>query len=41
MLRPLFPGNSEVDQLLKITTVLGTPSENDWPEGQLLAKKIG
>lgn len=41
MLRPLFPGSSEVDQLMKITTVLGTPNENDWAEGHRLAKKIG
>jgi len=41
MLRPLFPGGSEVDQLLKITTVLGTPSDIDWSEGHRLAKKIG
>lgn len=25
--RPLFPGSSEVDQLFKICTVLGTPDE--------------
>jgi serine/threonine protein kinase len=26
MLRPLFPGNSEIDQLYKICAVLGSPS---------------
>ncbi len=29
--RPLFPGNSDADQLLKIFEVLGTPSPNLWP----------
>lgn len=28
---PLFTGDSPVDQLMKICTVLGTPSESDWP----------
>ncbi|KHJ77671.1 hypothetical protein OESDEN_22709, partial [Oesophagostomum dentatum] len=27
MLRPLFPGTSELDQLFKIVTILGTPSK--------------
>ena len=26
-LRPLFPGSSEIDQLFKITSVLGTPTK--------------
>ena len=25
--RPLFPGNSEVDTLFKITSILGTPTK--------------
>merc|ERR1712048_1128605 len=29
--RPLFPGTSEKDQLLKIFVLLGTPSINTWP----------
>ena len=29
--RPLFPGDSEVDELFKIFRVLGTPSEEIWP----------
>ncbi|EJD74161.1 CMGC/RCK/MAK protein kinase [Loa loa] len=37
MLRPLFPGTSELDQLFKIITVLGTPNKDDWPEGYQLA----
>jgi len=28
---PLFPGDSEIDQLFKIFRVLGTPTESDWP----------
>ncbi|XP_037960694.1 mitogen-activated protein kinase 16 [Teleopsis dalmanni] len=38
--RPLFPGSSEVDQLFKICSVLGTPQKNDWPEGYRLAAII-
>ena len=30
LLGPLFPGNSESDQLFRIIKILGTP--NDWPE---------
>ncbi|CAI7602733.1 hypothetical protein N7533_001471 [Penicillium manginii] len=29
--KPLFPGDSEIDEIFKIFRVLGTPSENDWP----------
>jgi len=39
-LRPLFPGSSEIDQLFKICTVLGTPTKEEWPEGQTLAAKL-
>ncbi|KAL4247686.1 protein kinase superfamily protein [Abortiporus biennis] len=28
---PLFPGDSEIDQIFKIFRVLGTPSEDNWP----------
>ncbi|XP_058449527.1 uncharacterized protein LOC131429431 isoform X2 [Malaya genurostris] len=38
--RPLFPGSSEVDQLFKICSVLGTPEKSDWPEGHKLASTI-
>lgn len=31
-LSPLFTGDSEIDQIFKIFKVLGTPSENNWPE---------
>ncbi|XP_028414888.1 serine/threonine-protein kinase MAK-like [Dendronephthya gigantea] len=36
-LRPLFPGNSEIDEIYKICSVLGTPSKDDWSEGYKLA----
>lgn len=29
--RPLFPGDSEIDELYKIFRVLGTPNESLWP----------
>lgn len=28
---PLFPGDSEIDQIFKIFRILGTPSEETWP----------
>uniref|UniRef100_A0A0N5AAY7 non-specific serine/threonine protein kinase n=1 Tax=Syphacia muris TaxID=451379 RepID=A0A0N5AAY7_9BILA len=37
LLRPLFPGTSELDQIFKILTVLGTPNKDDWSEGYQLA----
>ncbi|KAL7079179.1 hypothetical protein ACQ4LE_001732, partial [Meloidogyne hapla] len=37
MLRPLFPGTSELDQIFKIINVLGTPTKEEWPEGFRLA----
>lgn len=36
-LRPLFPGSSEADELVKIASVLGTPTPQTWPEGLRLA----
>eukprot|EP00928_Gymnodinium_smaydae_P027993 TRINITY_DN21476_c0_g3_i1.p1 TRINITY_DN21476_c0_g3~~TRINITY_DN21476_c0_g3_i1.p1 ORF type:complete len:473 (-),score=92.91 TRINITY_DN21476_c0_g3_i1:239-1657(-) len=39
-LRPLFPGSSESDQLYKTCSVLGTPSQQQWPEGFKLAAAI-
>ena len=39
--RPLFPGTSESDQLFKICSVLGTPTQATWPEGLRLGIKIG
>ncbi|XP_059050735.1 serine/threonine-protein kinase ICK [Achroia grisella] len=38
--RPLFPGNSEIDQLHKICAVLGTPDRDEWPEGYALADAL-
>lgn len=35
--RPLFPGKSEIDEIFKICSVIGTPDKNDWPEGYQLA----
>ncbi|XP_044505691.1 cell division control protein 2 homolog 2-like [Mangifera indica] len=29
--RPLFPGDSEIDELFKIFRVFGTPKEDIWP----------
>ncbi|KAK9766671.1 Cyclin-dependent kinase catalytic subunit [Basidiobolus ranarum] len=29
--RPLFPGDSEIDELFKIFRLLGTPTEEEWP----------
>ena len=36
--RPLFPGSSEIDQLNRLCSVLGSP--NDWNEGQRLASPM-
>jgi len=29
--QPLFPGDSEIDQIFKIFRILGTPNEDNWP----------
>ena len=29
--RPLFPGDSEIDELYNIFRILGTPTEASWP----------
>ncbi|KAM9789366.1 LOW QUALITY PROTEIN: serine/threonine-protein kinase MAK-like [Neosynchiropus ocellatus] len=39
-LRPLFPGNSEVDEIFKICQVLGTVKKSDWPDGFVLASAM-
>mmetsp|Transcript_276 Transcript_276/g.907 ORF Transcript_276/g.907 Transcript_276/m.907 type:complete len:209 (+) Transcript_276:374-1000(+) len=36
-LRPLFPGSSEADEVYRICSVLGTPTEGTWAEGVKLA----
>jgi serine/threonine protein kinase len=41
IMRPLFPGASELDQLMKLSSVLGTPNEMDWPGGFHLAEQRG
>jgi len=33
---PIFPGESDLDQLAKILEVLGSPSEKDWPNVESL-----
>ncbi|XP_076028582.1 uncharacterized protein LOC143017709 [Oratosquilla oratoria] len=38
--RPLFPGSSEIDQIFKICSVLGTPDKRDWPECYGLAQAM-
>lgn len=40
--RPLFPGSSVKDQLLRIFKILGTPNEETWPGLSLLPQyKVG
>ncbi|KAL8589021.1 hypothetical protein ACOMHN_048002 [Nucella lapillus] len=39
-LRPLFPGSSEVDEIFKICSVLGTPKMDDWEEGYRLSSAM-
>ena len=34
--QPLFPGDSEIDQLFKIFRVLGTPNDTLWPGVSIL-----
>jgi len=41
MLAPLFNGSSEIDQIYKICSILGTPTHKNWSEGFQLAAKIG
>ena len=41
LLRPIFPGQSETDQLYKICAVLGSPTQTQWPEGYRLANALG
>ncbi|KAI3692313.1 hypothetical protein L6452_32127 [Arctium lappa] len=39
-LRPLFPGSSEADEIYKICSVIGSPTESSWAEGLELASAI-
>ena len=38
--KPLFPATNEKDLLLKMTQILGTPTQITWNEGLQLAKKM-
>ncbi|CAL8070409.1 unnamed protein product [Orchesella dallaii] len=38
--RPLFPGTSEIDEVFKICSILGTPDKGEWAEGHQLAKQM-
>ncbi len=40
LFKPLFPGTSQIDQIVKIVNVLGSFKQS-WPEGTQLANKIG
>ncbi|CAM9445713.1 unnamed protein product [Chrysoparadoxa australica] len=35
-LRPLFPGDSEIDQIFRIFRIMGTPHDSEWPGVQSL-----
>ena len=39
-LKPLFPGQSEFDQIDKIAKVLGSPNYDEWPEGYRLMENL-
>ncbi|CAG2119845.1 unnamed protein product, partial [Medioppia subpectinata] len=39
-LQPLFPGRSEIDQIFRCSSVLGTPDRRDWAEGYQLANAM-
>ena len=34
--KPLFHGDSQIDQLFRIFSILGTPNDNEWPEAREL-----
>lgn len=38
--QPLFPGSSEVDQIYKICSIIGSPNHQTWPEGLRLAASM-
>lgn len=38
--RPLFPGNSEIDQLHRVCAVLGAPDPDTWSDGHALAAAL-
>lgn len=41
LLRPVFPGDSELNMLSVISSVVGVPTAMDWPAGYRLAEKAG
>ncbi len=41
LMRSLFQGDSDMDQISKIASVLGTPKETTWPEGKKQAALKG
>ncbi len=38
--KPVFPGCDEFDQVMRLCSVLGTPSRQEWPEGYRLAAEV-
>lgn len=40
-MKPIFMGNSEIDQMNKICSIMGTPTSKEWPEGIKLAAQKG
>lgn len=40
LLKPLFPGRNELDELSKIWTILGTPTKSAWPDGMKLIESL-
>ncbi|KAM9986640.1 hypothetical protein ACTFIY_011079 [Dictyostelium cf. discoideum] len=40
-LKPMFPGSSEIDQLFKICTTMGSPTSATWIDGIKLANSMG
>lgn len=38
--RPLFPGTNEIDQIHRITSVLGCPNALVWPQGSVLIDRL-
>jgi serine/threonine protein kinase len=41
LMRPLFTGESEIDQLSQICSILGTPGFTEWPDAFRLAAQLG
>ena len=39
-LKPLFPGETQFDQINKIVKILGTPNYEDWPQGFRLMEDL-